>query len=214
VASVVTATGDAIIVGRMRGSTPTQAEPLNCGWGTNPAALTAAHTDIAPFTEATESRVAGTSSVTTTTTTNDTYTVVGTIVVAGAGKTVGEWFLSDSTTKPAAGAVAAGGVVGSNSATTLNTAATFTPGNGNYIQIRTEVMLVTAGSGTTVLTVTRAQNGTAAISTIAVADAVQPGNPPGNTAITGGSLFAHMDFTGLALNIGDSLALTANTKVT
>lgn len=214
-ASLVTSKGRDIISGRMRGSTPTQTEPLDCGWGTNPVALTAAVTDIAPFTEASEARVVGTSSIATTTTTNDTYSVVGSITVAGSGKTIAEWFLADSTTKPTAYTVAGGsGVIGSNSSTNLVLNASYTPANGTYIQIRTEVMLVVSGTGTTTLVVTRAQNGSAAISTIASADAVQPGNPPGVTSITGGSLFAHFDFTGLALNVADSLQLTANIKYT
>jgi hypothetical protein len=76
------------------------------------------------------------------------------------------------------------------------------------------VLLVTAGSGTSALTVTRAQNGSAAIATIAAADVIQPGNPPGNIAITGGSLFLKGDFTGLALNASDSIAFTIQCKFT
>src|SRR6266478_4973257 len=91
---------------------------------------------------------------------------------------------------------------------TLNTAATFTPGNNNFIQIRTEVMKVTAGSGSTALTVVRAQNGSAAISTIAVSDTVTPGNPPGQSGITGGNMFVHSDFSVINLNTSDSIALT------
>jgi len=104
--------------------------------------------------------------------------------------------------------VAAGGVVGSSVSTTLNTSATFTPGNSNYVQIRTEVMQVTAGSGSTALTVVRAQNGSSAIATIAAADNVAPGNPPGQTGITGGSLLAKSDFAVINLNTSDSVAFT------
>lgn len=215
-ATVVTSKGREIIVGRMQGATPTQAEPKVVGWGQAPPNSfvgTAAVTDVAPFDEASEARVTGTSSTVTTTTTNDTYQVTGTITAGGA-KTIDEVFLSDSSTKPATATVAAAGVVGSAVATTLNTAATFSPGNNNYIQIRTEVMQVTAGSGTTALTVTRGQNGSGAISTIAVGDIVQPGNPPGQTGITGGSLYLHGDFTGLALNTNDSIAFTIQVKHT
>jgi hypothetical protein len=210
-AAVVTTKGYEITTDMMLG---TGTQPKVCGWGTNPANLTAAITDIAPFTESTEARVTGTSSATTTTTTNDTWSVVGTIVVATANKTIGEWFLTDSATKPIAYTVAGGsGVIGSSSSTNLILNANYTPANGTYIQIRTEVMLVVSGTGTTTLVVTRGQNGSAAITTIASADAVQPGNPPGVTSITGGDLFAHISFTGLALNVGDSLALTANTAI-
>ena len=211
-ANIVTSKGREIMTGRMRGGTPTQTEPLNVGWGTNPATLTAAVTDVAPFTEASEARVAGTSSLVTTSTTNDTYQVVGTITAAGA-KTIAEVMLFDTTTKATTNTVAAGGVVGSAVSTTLNTGSAFSPGNGNFIQIRNEVMQVTAGSGTTALTVVRAQNGSSAISTIAAADVVTPGNPPGQTGIAAGNLFAHCDFTGLALASGDSIQFTLKVQV-
>lgn len=192
----------------MIGSSPTQAEPKILAWGLDPAdAYAAANTDVALFTESPEARVTGTSSQQTTTTVNDTYQVTGTMTASSA-RVITEAALSDSTTQPAAATVAAGGVVASNSATTLNTGGTFTPGNNNYIQIRTEVMQVTAGSGSTALTVVRAQNGSSAISTIAVSDNVAPGNPPGQTGITGGSLLAKSDFTAINLNTSDSIAFT------
>lgn len=207
-ATLVTAKGREMIVNQLRA---TGTDPKVIGWGTNPAGRVAAISDVAPFTEATEARVTGTSSVVTTTTTNDTHQVTGTIVVAGAGKTIAEFFLSDSTTQPAVATVAAGGVVGSAVSTTLNTVANFTPGN-NSIQIRDEVLTVSAGSGTTALTVARGTNGSTAISTITAGDIVTPGNPPGSTAITGGSVYMHGDFTGFVLNVGESIAFTVKTK--
>jgi hypothetical protein len=209
-ANVVVSKGREIMTGRMRGGTPTQSEPLNVGWGTG--AFTAAVSDIAPFIEASEARVAGTSSLVTTSTTNDTYQVVGTITAAGV-KTISEVVLTDSTTKATTNTVAAGGVVGSAVSTTLNTGSAFSPGNNNFIQIRTEVMQVTAGSGTTSLTVVRGQNGSAAISTIAASDTITPGNPPGQTGIAAGNLFVHCDFTGLALGAGDSIQFTIKVQV-
>ena len=210
----MTSAGRNIIVGRMQGSTPSQAEPKFVGWGTNPSGLTSAVTDIAPFFEAQAAgRTSGTSSTTTTTTTDDTYTVTGTIV-AGGTLAIAECFLADASTQPTQGTVAAGGVVGSNSATTLNTSASFTTGNSNYIQIRTEVMEVTAGSGTTALTVVRAQNGSAAISTIAATDNVSQGNIPGGLGhtVSGGNTYLHADFAVINLSSGDSIAFTINTK--
>src|SRR5689334_1802496 len=119
-ATVVTSKGRDILSNRMRGAPSAGTEPLNVGWGTG--VFTAAVSDVGPFIEASESRVAGTSSQVTTTTTNDTYQVVGTITAAGT-KTISEVLLSDSASKPFSTTVAAGGVVGSNSATTLNLAA-------------------------------------------------------------------------------------------
>jgi hypothetical protein len=212
-ATVVTRKGKEILSGRLIGATPTQAEPKIVTWGLNPNALTAAATDVAMFQESAEARVTGTSSQVTTTTTNDTYQVVGTIT-ASATRAITEFGAFDSTTQPTTAAVAAGGVVGSSTSTTLNTSATFSPGNNNYIQIRTEVMQVTAGSGTTALTVVRAQNGSSAIATIAAADVVTPGNPPGQTGITGGSEFVHADFAVINLNSGDSIQFTLKVQFT
>jgi hypothetical protein len=208
-ATVVVSKGREIISARMRGAPAAGTEPLNIGWGTG--AFTAAVSDVGPFAEASEARVAGTSSQVTTTTTNDTYQVVGTITAAGT-KTITEVLLSDSATKPFSTTVAAGGVVGSSVSTVLNTAATYTPANGTQVQIRTEVMTVTAGTGTTALTVTRGVNGSTAIATIAVADVVTAGNMPGQTGVTNGNMFLHGDFTGLPLNINDSIAFTVKTQ--
>ena len=204
---VVTRQGDTIIASRMIGTSPAQAEPKNLGWGTGGVGTgspyTAAKTDVAPFKESAESRVAGTSSQVTTTWTNDTYQVVGTITSAGT-QTITEVFLSDSASKPFATTVAAGGVVGSAFATTLNTAGSYTPANGTSVQVDTEVMTVTAGTGTTALTVTRGADGSAALSTISAGDVVTMGNAPGSST-PNGSLFVHASFAGLPLSAGDSL---------
>src|SRR5215467_9733193 len=141
-ATVVTRKGKDILSGRLIGASPSQAEPKVITWGLNPSALTAAATDIAMFQESGEARVTATSSQQATTNPNDTYRLVGTIT-AGAGRAITEFGAYDSSTQPAVASVAAGGVVGSSGSTTLNTSATFTPGNNNYIQIRTEVMQVT-----------------------------------------------------------------------
>lgn len=208
-ASLTTGKGKEVLSGRMIGSSPTQGEPKFISWGLNPNALTAAVSDIALFAESTEARTTGSSAQATVTRTNDTYQVTGTITATGS-RSIQEVGLFDSATQPAQGTVAASGVVGSTSNTTLNTSATYSPGNNNYIQIRTEVMKVTAGSGSTALTVSRAQNGTSAISTIAANDQIAPGNPPGQTGISGGNCFVHADLSTISLNNGDSIAWTVN----
>lgn len=180
--------------------------PKAVGWGNSAAAPTAAATDVGPFGEAAEARVTGTSSQVTGTTTNDTYQVTGTITSL-SGQTINESILALSTTKPFATTVTGGTAVGSTSGTTLTVAASYTPANNTYIQVRGEVMQVTAGTGTTSLTVVRAQNGSAASGSIATSDPVTLGNPPG-TSGNNGDLFMHASFTGLALNTGDSLAST------
>lgn len=98
VANVITTVGKAIASLRMKGSTPSQAEPLyiGIGVGATGAARTAVVGDTALST-AVESRVAGTSSNVTTTNTNDTYQVVGT-VTATAARSVDEAGLFDAST--------------------------------------------------------------------------------------------------------------------
>jgi hypothetical protein len=92
-ATLVVNTGRAVITNRLRaGGT----EPVHVAWGTG--AGTAAAADTTLFTEASEARVAGTSSQQTTTTTNDTYRVTGTITCAGAGKTITNAGLFDAST--------------------------------------------------------------------------------------------------------------------
>jgi hypothetical protein len=217
-ATVVTSKGREFVTFRLRGTPGAGTEPLNIGWGISPPAggpFTANQTDIAPFDEGAENRTVGTSSFVTTTSTNDTYQVSGSIAATGT-RAVVEVFLSDLTTKPFATTVASGGVVGSNVSTTLNTGAAYTPANGTYVQVRTEVMQVTAGTTTTALTVVRGVNGTTALSTIGVNDIVTLGNPPGIGTIgtTAGSLFFHADHAVVNLLTGDSITYTLKTQVT
>jgi hypothetical protein len=80
--TIVTNVGKGITTNRLKGS---GTEPNYIGWGTGAGSAAAADTSL--FTEASESRVAGTSSQQTTTTTNDTYQVQGTITADG-GKTI------------------------------------------------------------------------------------------------------------------------------
>lgn len=210
--AVVTAKGREIIAGRMRGSSPTQAEPLNAAWGNNPAGLAAAVSDVGLFKEASESRVAGTSSIVTTTTTNDTYQVTATFT-SGSTQSIAEVALSDTASKPTAVDSVQGGsgVIGSSSSTNLVVANGANFSVNQYIQVRTEVLKITAIS-TNTLTVTRAQNGSAAISTIASSDTVTGGNIPGVSNVTNGSLFFHSDHGAQALSSGDSVAYTLTVK--
>ncbi|MEV0090451.1 hypothetical protein [Streptomyces sp. NPDC050738] len=211
--AVITSKGREIIAGRMRGSSPTQAEPLNVAWGLNPAGLAAGVPDVGLFKEAPESRVAGTSSIVTTTTPNDTYQVTGTMT-AGTGETIAEVALSDSASKPTAvdAVQTSSTVIGSNSATSLIVANGANFAVNQYIQVRTEVMKITAIS-TNTLTVTRNQNGGAgAISTIALNDAVTGGNIPGVANVTNGSLFFHADHGAQTLATGDQVSYTLTTK--
>lgn len=92
-ATVYTNAGKALTTNRIKGS---GTEPSYVAWGTG--AGTAAIADTTLFTEASEARVAGTSTQQTTTTTSDTYQVVGTLTVAGSGKTITNAGLFDAST--------------------------------------------------------------------------------------------------------------------
>lgn len=90
-ATLVIATGRAIVTNRIKGS---GTEPLNLGWATGVQTTTLdTDTTLGPttvekdvdLTTNTGSRTAGTSTQQTTTTTNDTYQVVATRTATGAG---------------------------------------------------------------------------------------------------------------------------------
>lgn len=197
----------------------TSAVPKYVGWGIDLAGvdtLVAAKTDIglfSPSTAQTANRATGTTSITTTNTTNDTLQVVGTLT-ADATKAVCEMGLFDSATYPSTDTVqATSGVIGSTTGTTVLVATGTNFTNNTYIQVRTEVMKIT-GIASNTLTVTRAQNGTAAIATIASGDVVSQGNPPGQTGVTGGNCFGHADFAVINLNSGDSIQFTVSASIT
>lgn len=210
--AVVTAKGREILVGRMTGATPTQAEPKYAGLDLGTS--TASTTDVAPFALAAEALIASTPSVTTTTTPNDTAVWTASFTIGGATEAIGGCYLSDSGTKPWTGTVTGGTVVGSTTGTTMTVSTSYTPANGTSIQVRGEPMTVTAGTGTTSLTVTR---GASPISTIAVNDPVVAGNAAGSGAstITGGSLLTHSSWPlALSLNSGDGFIVTQTVHFT
>jgi len=204
--SVVTYKGLEMLANRLRGATPSQAEPLNLGWDTG--GYTAAKSDVAAFGEAPENRVAGGSTIATTTTSNDSWQVTGTIVATGT-RTITGVLLSDTTTKPSGtDSVQAGSaVIGSSSGNTINVGTGASFAINEYIQIRTEAMKVTGVSGNA-LTVSRGQNGSAALTTLAQNDPITRGNPPGATAVANGNLFLHADHGATVLAAGDSIAYT------
>jgi len=95
VATVLANTGKAITTNRIKNGVTGATEPNYVAWGTG--AGTAAVTDTTLFTEASETRVAGTSTQQTVTTTNDTYQVIGTLTANGA-KTITNAGLFDAST--------------------------------------------------------------------------------------------------------------------
>lgn len=215
--------------------------PTTIGWGTAcgsnatsvllPASSPAAYppgpstagtgqwSDVAPFFEAPESRVAGTASVTNNTAASSfaTTQVLGTITCTqAAGEAIGESFLAFTTTKPAATSVATSNVLSGNTGMTVASHTGFPGSNGYYVQVDNEVMLVTGGAGTNIWTVTRAQNGSAQPATHLTNTGVTLGNVPGAgpSNPNSGDLFAHAGFVALTLNQNDSIAFTWQVNVT
>jgi hypothetical protein len=230
-AVVVTARGDEMIANRFGSgsySGVSFSEPKFLGWGTGgiTSLAQAQKWDIALFSESAEARVGTnsstlvTSSQTYETTSNDTWQIIQTIQSA-SGQSIAEIALSDTSTKPVGYqsspqiTLASGGIQGNTTGTTgqtMNTSSTFSPGNGNYVQLNTEVLLVTAGSGSTALTVTRGQNGSTKFAAN-VGEAITAGNVPGGgTGVASGNIFVHASFSALPLSSGDSLQSTV--KVT
>lgn len=206
------------------GGSPT--EPKNIAWG-DPTTTGSAASDVALFKPQTETRVAGTSTLTTTSFLADTYKVTGTLTCLVAGKTITEAGLFDTTT--AASTTTVSTVSQSAAATGITLTATIGPSSLNfYIQVENEVQLVTAGQGTTALTVTRAQLGSTtavhAVGVVATSGGDGLANANGATsgqtatgatiATKGGNLFAHADFAGIALAVNDSIAFTITDEFT
>src|ERR1019366_8282255 len=153
-----------------------------------------------------------TGSVVTTTTANDTFQVAGTITCAGAGKTIAEVGLYDNATRSTVNTTwATAPTTTSGTSGTLTANAGFA--SGNYAQDSSgEVMLFGTVASTAVTVITRGANGSTAVAATA-GDTVQLAAIPGAT-VTGQNLFMHANFTGIALNIGDSIAFTLQTKYT
>jgi hypothetical protein len=193
--------GDLITGAFVNGTTA--AAPSKVGWGTG--AGTALRSDVAPIVEAAEARVSGTITQQTTTLTNDTLQVVGTIT-SSSTQTITETIISSESTKPFSTTWATAPTTTSGTTGTL--AASYTPSNNSYIQCDSEVMQVTAGTGTTSVTVTRAANGSTA-ATHSNGGVVTAGNAPGSSVVTNGDLFIHSTSSpGLGLNSGDSATVT------
>lgn len=215
-ASVVTYSGRSILWGRMKGL---GAEPLNIGWGIS-TTTASANPDVNLFSPATETRVAGTSTCVTTNQLADTWQVTGTLTCLVSGKTITEAGLFDTTTLSPTTTLAT--TITSAAQTSVTLGAAIGPTSLNfYAQILNEVVLVTGGQNTTVITFTRGTLGSSAASSYPVGTPITVGGDGGAranftlggqtatvNAALGGNMFAHADFGGIALNVNDSILFT------
>lgn len=170
--------------------------------------------DVGPYQELSEPRVAGTVGMTANSSGSGTvgYVLTGTMV-ASTSESVGESFLVMSSTKPTAWTIS--GNQTSPTATALTvTSITGAPSTPFYMQMNNEVIQVSNAS-TTVLTIARGQNGSAA-GTAKSGDIITVGNIPGAGIgnPSKGDMFAHAGFQALALNSSDSIAFTWTVSVT
>lgn len=218
-ATIIPTFGKQIFSGRMIGSSPTMAEPLNIGFGQgdpNGTRVTAVTTDKGLAGEivsngAQTTRIAGTSSQQTTTNTNDTYQVIGTMTCNVASLAVVEAGLFTTNAFPAATTVATQGILsGTGTGTFTLTSGTGFPTASSDYQIDQEVMTGTL-SGTTVTITARGANGSSAASHSAGAN-VQIVSPTGTG--NGGYMAAKGDFAVVNLATNDTLQLTAKIQFT
>lgn len=227
-AATATFSGRSILWNRVKGN---GTEPKNIGWGASGALTASANPDVNLFAPATEARVAGTSTIITTTQLGDTYQVSGAITCLVGAKTITEAGLFDiqATLSPVtslAATISSSGATSFTIASATGTPANI-PGSGNYYaQIENEVVLITGGQGTTLLTATRGQLASTAATHVNAAiftvggdgGAGVAGATSGQTATVGatqgGNLFAHADFAGIALSVNDSISFTWKDQLT
>lgn len=169
--------------------------------------------DVAPFQEFSEARVAASSTaVTSNTAASGTVTTqyVGTIT-AGSGESVGESFLVFTATKPSTFTVN-GNVTNVQTSLTVNTTGALA---NQYFQMNNEVIKISSTAASNVWNIVRAQNGSTA-GTAKTNDVLTFGNIPGagTSNPSNGDMFAHAGFQALALNSGDSIQFTWQINVT
>jgi hypothetical protein len=223
-ASVATVTGRTIIWRRMTGN---GSEPKNIKWGTSSVTASAAP-DVALFTPATETGVAGTSTLVNTSAAwalGDTYQVTGTLTCLVTTKTITEMILSDTTTLSGTTTIATSSQTSGATTLTLTAGANLPTAGFFYIQVENEVQLVTGGANSNTFTVTRGALGSASVAH-AIGVAVTCGGDGGASAVglggqtatvgaaQGGNNFCHADFAGIALNVNDSILFTVKDQLT
>jgi hypothetical protein len=202
-------------------------EPKNIKWGTSSVTASAAP-DVALFTPATETGVAGTSTLVNTSASwvlGDTYQVTGTLTCLVTTKTITEMILSDTTTLSGTTTIATSSQAAGATTLTLTAGANLPTAGNFYIQTENEVQLVTGGQNSNTFTVTRGALGSTSAAH-AIGIAVTCGGDGGASAVglggqtatvgatQGGSNFCHADFAGIALNVNDSILFTVKDQLT
>jgi hypothetical protein len=163
---------------------------------------TAAATDMALSYEATTSgmaRGAATASQVTTTITNDTAQLTKTFTLSSGTLGVTEAGIFDSSSGPTVTTLSA--AISSTSATSASVTSGTGIANNDFLQIDNEIVQVTAGGGTTALTISRGQKGTTAATHSSGAGVV-------DFTAGGGNCLAKQTFAVVNLSANDSISLT------
>ena len=199
-AATLTAYGRSSLVQRILGST--LSIPFYIAWGVG--AGTTSATDEALFQEVIiDGRTTGTYSQVTTSTTGDTFQVVGTLT-ATANETITNVGLFTTNVSPYETSLQA-----PVTSTTQTSISVVSPGLGTLpsvpfnIQVFSEVMTVTNISGTT-WTVTRGVNQSTKLANIPMATVF---------STVSGNMFAKANFTGLSINVGDTISFTIDVQL-
>jgi hypothetical protein len=223
-AATATFSGRSIITARLKGS---GFEPKYIGWGVG-TQTGSANSDVNLFNPAPayEARALGTSSQVLSAFLADTYQVTGSITCATISKTITEAGLFDTATPTAVFNTTLVAAITTISPTTL-TLGLLCPTTGNYYcQLGNEVVLVTAGQSTTLVTVVRAQLGSTAFAYAsgtpfipsgdggAYTGGASIGGATANPPPAGGNMFAHADFAGIAVSVADSINFTFKDQFT
>lgn len=216
-ANVIPTFGKQIFAGRLIGSTPTQAEPLNVGFGQgnpNGTRVTALTSDKGLAGEyvangAQTTRLAGTSSLQTTTNASDTYQVTGTQTCnLVGGLALVELGLFDSSAYPGQTTVATlTALAGTGTGSSTVTSGTGLPTTSADYEVDQEVITATRSSTTLTITARGANGSTAAAHSGTPNITVVANSGTG----TGGAMAAKADFA--VINQAQNDTLTPTIKI-
>ena len=214
-------------------------EPKYIQWGDS-TITGSANPDVNLFKPQTEARATGTSSMLTTTQLGDTYQITGTVTCLVGGKTITEAGLFNVATSISPTTTTSASITSAATTVTIASGTGMPAASNYYAEIsdtgsqsatgnQPEVVLVTAGQGTTTLTIVRGQLGSTANSHLTGAfftlggdgGAQTAGGTTGQTVATntwetsyGGSMYCHADFAGIALSVNDSINFTFKSQLT
>lgn len=224
-ATIATYPGRTIFNNRLKGS---GTEPKNIAWGDTPV-TGSANSNVNLFRPQSEARTAGTSVLLSAQFLGDAYQVSGLITCTGGSKTITECGLFDTTTVSPTTSITAALTAGATTVSLASVAGLPTAGRyyAQLASLTTFETILVSGSGASPLTIARAKLGSTAQALIlgtnfTIGDdggaAVTGGTNTEQTATvgsgSGGAMFTHADFAGIALNVNDGINFTWQVTLT